>query len=216
MTNNDVFIEWLTVGPFMTNVYVIGCRTSKEAAIIDAGGEGPKLVALAEDQGFKITQILQTHAHVDHIAALPFCKAHTQAPILLHPNETMLYDGAVQQGMMFGYPVDPMPAVDAWLEDGQTVRVGELEGTVMLLPGHSPGSVAFHFASISTVFSGDVLFAGSMGRVDLPGSNPEEMRLSLARMSKELPDNTRVLSGHGPETTIGLEKKRNPYIHGDW
>lgn len=216
MTNENVFIDWLTVGPFMTNVYVLGCRRSGEAAIIDAGGEGQKLVALAESQGLKITQILQTHAHVDHIAALPFCKAHTGAAILLHPDDKVLYDAAVQQGMMFGYPIDPMPAVDGWLMDGQTITVGDLEGKVMLLPGHSPGSVAFYFPQIETAFSGDVLFAGSMGRVDLPGASPEAMRSSLRRMRDELPDDTRILSGHGAETTMKIEKRRNPYINGDW
>jgi glyoxylase-like metal-dependent hydrolase (beta-lactamase superfamily II) len=212
----NVLIEWLTVGPFMTNVYVLGCLNTKQAAIIDAGGNGPELVALAHSRGLEITQILQTHAHVDHVAALPYCKKATDAPIFLHHDDLPLYEAAVQQGMMFGYPVDPLPKVDEWLMDGQEVRVGELTAQVMHLPGHSPGSVAFWFESISTVFSGDVLFAGSMGRVDLPGSNPAAQRRSLLRMRDELPDNTRVLSGHGPETTIGVEKKRNPFIHGDW
>lgn len=213
---DTAFIDWITVGPFMTNVYIIGCTATKQASIIDAGGEGERLMGLATARDYQITQILQTHAHVDHVAALPLCKATTNAPILLHPDDKMLYDAAVQQGMMFGYPIDPLPSVDAWLEDGQTVTVGELEAKVMHLPGHSPGSVAFWFESLQTVFSGDVLFAGSMGRVDLPGSSAAAMRQSLRRMRDTLPDTTRVLSGHGPETTMGVEKKRNPYIDGDW
>ncbi len=210
------FIEWLTVGPFMTNVYVLGCLETKEAAIIDAGGNGPGLIELATSRGLSITQILQTHAHVDHVAALPFCKEATGAPILLHPDDRMLYDAAEQQGMMFGYPVAKLPEVDTWLAEGDEIQVGNLSAKVIHLPGHSPGSVAFWFESIDTAFSGDVLFAGSMGRVDLPGSDPEAMRISLRRMRDELPETTRILSGHGPETTIGIEKKRNPYIHGDW
>ncbi len=208
-------IDHLVVGPFATNVYVFGDPEHGEGAIIDGGGDAEGLLGLAEKHGLKITQILQTHAHVDHVAALPKLHEALGVQIYLHPDDAMLYNAAPQQGMMFGYPVDPLPDAQMTLADGGTVEVAGMEADIIHLPGHSPGGVAFHFKSIDTLFVGDILFAGSIGRVDLPGADPAAMKASLDRL-KELPDQTRVLPGHGPETTIGLEKQRNPFLLQDW
>lgn len=204
-------IDHLTVGPFQTNVYVIGCRTSGQGAIVDAGGDGPGLIAMAKQREVSIDQILQTHAHVDHVAALSHVKAATSAPILLHPDDAPLYDAAVQQGRFFGFQIEALPPVDAWLAEGQEIKVGELVARVLLLPGHSPGSVAFHFEEEGVLMSGDVLFAGSIGRTDLPGGDGEAMMRSLERL-KGLAGETRVFSGHGPATTIGQELRFNPFL----
>lgn len=209
------FIEHLVVGPFATNVYVFGCGETKEAAIIDGGGNAEGLLAIADNNDFEITKILQTHAHIDHIAALGELVPATEAPIYMHRADKDLYDAAPQQGAMFGVQIGALPEIDHWLEDGDTVSVGGFEAKVIHLPGHSPGGIGFFFESIATIFSGDVLFAGSIGRVDLPGADIPAMKASLDRL-KELPDDTRVLSGHGPETTIGAEKKRNPFLLRDW
>ena len=208
-------IEAMTVGPLATNCFMLACTKTNDAAIIDAGFDGKRLVAAATDNGYTITKILQTHAHIDHVAALQDVKAMTDAPIYLHPDDTMLYDAAVQQGMMFGYQIEPLPAVDQWLADGDTITIGELSARVQLLPGHSPGSVAFLFDAQHVAMSGDVLFAGSMGRVDLPGSSPDAMRASLDKVKTWHPE-TLVLSGHGPETTIEMELKRNPFLIQAW
>lgn len=213
---DHAFIGSLVVGPLQTNVYVLGCTRAKTAAVIDAGGNAEGLLGLAADRELPISKILQTHAHIDHVGALGEVKARTGAPIYLHPDDMPLYQAAPQQGAMFGIPVDMLPPVDHVLEDGQAIEVGELSGKVMLLPGHSPGSVAFWFDEIGVLFGGDVLFAGSIGRVDLPGGDPAAMKRSLARLIDELPDDARVLSGHGPETTIAMEKKRNPFLIQDW
>ena len=212
---SDIIIESLTVGPIQTNVYVVGCVKTGVGAIVDAGGDAEGLLGLAEEHDLEIGLILQTHAHIDHIAAIPQVKEATGAPIYLHPEDMMLWQAAPQQAQMFNIPVGPLPAPDEELSDGQTIAIGELSAEVMLLPGHSPGSVAFYFAEQSVILSGDVLFAGSMGRVDLPGSDRNQMRASLERLST-LPDDTQVLSGHGPATSIGREKKLNPFFRQDW
>jgi glyoxylase-like metal-dependent hydrolase (beta-lactamase superfamily II) len=216
MTEKKAAIEMLTAGPLMTNYFVVGCLETGEGAVIDAGFAGERIVQMADDAGVTVTQILQTHAHIDHVAALTDVKERTEAPIYLHPDDQTLYDSAPEQGKFFGYDIDPLPPVDEHLADEDEITVGNLRATVLLLPGHSPGSVAFWFEELGVVFGGDVLFAGSIGRVDLPGSSPDAMRKSLDRMTSLLPDDTRVLPGHGPETTIGMEKKRNPFLLQEW
>jgi len=200
----------------MTNYYVVGCATTRQAVLVDAGFAADRIVAMANEEELTIGAIWQTHAHIDHVAALGDARRLTDAPIHLHRDDAPLYEAAPQQGRFFGYAIDPLPPVDHWLEDGQTLEVGELSCEVMLLPGHSPGSVAFWFAQLGFVVSGDVLFAGSIGRVDLPASDPRAMKRSLDRMTTILPDDTIVLSGHGPRTTMGMEKKRNPFLLQSW
>jgi hydroxyacylglutathione hydrolase len=206
-----MIIESLTVGPFQTNVYVIGCTKSRKGAIVDAGGNATGLIGLAKKHELSIEKILQTHAHIDHVAALTEIKAETGAPIYLHPDEQPVYDAAPMQGQMFGFQINPLPPVDVHVNDGDTVEVGELRAKVVLLPGHSPGSIAFYFEAEQVMLSGDVLFAGSIGRTDLPGGDIRAMRASLERL-KTFPPETRVLSGHGPATTIAQELRFNPFM----
>lgn len=207
---NLEILSW-TVGPIMTNVYVAACKKTKEAVIIDAGAESDQLVDAIEERGWKLKAVWQTHAHIDHVAGLNEVRARSEAPIFLHAADEPMYEMAVQQGMRFGFRIQPLPPVDQYVEEGQVVNVGELKAKVIFLPGHSPGSVAFYFWEEGLFFGGDVLFAGSVGRVDLPGSSPAAMRKSLERI-KELPDETMVLCGHGPTTTIGQEKRLNPFL----
>lgn len=211
-----VKLAMITGGPLATNFFVVGCTATGEGAIVDAGFAGDQIVAMADEHEIRITKILQTHAHIDHVAGLHAAKELTGAPIYLHPDDQFMYDSAQVQGQMFGYQIEPLPPVDEPLADGQIVNVGGLSAKVMLLPGHSPGSVAFWFEELGLLFGGDVIFAGSIGRVDLPGSSPAAMKASLARLVDELPDDTQVLPGHGPATTIGMEKKRNPFLLQDW
>lgn len=207
----SLIIESLIVGPFQTNVYVVGCAKSREGAILDAGGNAAGLLKHAKDHDLNLSKILQTHAHIDHVAALSEIKAETKAPIYLHPDEQPVYDAAPMQGQMFGFRISPLPPVDIHVVEGDIIEVGELRAKVMLLPGHSPGSIAFYFEEQGVIFSGDVLFAGSIGRTDLPGGDVRAMRASLDRL-KPLPPETRVLSGHGPATTIAQELRLNPFL----
>lgn len=206
----------MTGGPFATNFYIVGCTETNDAAIIDAGYEGAKLVEGARELGLTVTKLLQTHAHIDHVAGLHEAKALTGAPIFLHPDEQVIYDATPLQARMYNLEVDPLPPVDEQLHDGQILEIGALRVQVVLLPGHSPGSVAFWFQEQGVMFSGDVLFAGSIGRVDLPGSDPAAMKRSLRRLTSDFPDDTDILSGHGPATTLAMEKKRNPFLLQDW
>lgn len=210
-THDTLIVDSITAGPFQTNLYVVGCSKTKQGAIVDAGWDAPALLGLVQHHDLTLTKILQTHAHIDHVAALaPVVAAHP-VPVFLHPADRPLYDGVVQQGAMFGLPMDPLPPVTDWLEDGQIVEVGELTAKVILLPGHSPGSVVFYFEPQGVMLSGDVLFQGSIGRTDLPGSSWPAMQASLVKLMT-YPDDTVVYCGHGPATTIGNERNTNPFL----
>ncbi|CAN0461207.1 unnamed protein product [Laminaria digitata] len=211
----ELIVEFLTVGPFQTNVYVIGCAKTREGVIIDAGGDGAGLLALAAQHDLELISILQTHAHIDHVAALSEVRQVIDAPIYLHPDEAPLYEGAPQQGLFFGMAIEPLPRVDVWMSEGDVIEIGDLRAEVILAPGHSPGSVIFYFEAQETMISGDVLFAGSIGRVDLPGSDVNAMRASLKKLAT-YPDATRIYSGHGPDTSLGKEKQTNPFLTQDW
>lgn len=213
---SEPHIAGLPVGPLQTNCFVLGCPDTMKAAIFDCGGNASGMVKLATDEGYEVETIYLTHAHIDHVAGLTDLRELVDAPIYLHRADEMLYDQAQMQGRMFGFQVGQLPDVDHWVAEGDEISVGSLTAKVFFLPGHSPGSVAYYFEELETVFSGDVLFAGSIGRIDLPGSSPDDMRASIARVKEEWPDDTRVLCGHGPETTVGMEKKRNPFFLQDW
>ena len=207
-----VAIDALTVGPFQTNIYLVSCLETGEAAIVDAGGDAPGMMALVEKRGVRVTKILQTHAHIDHIGAIATLREETGAPIYLHEADLPLYRAAPQQGAMFGIPIDSnLPEIDHFLHDGETVSVGSLSARNIHLPGHSPGGVAFYFEELGVALAGDILFAGSIGRVDLPGSDIRAVRDSLARII-ELPREVVVLPVHGPQTTIGAEIDSNPFL----
>ena len=206
-------LTWV-VGPLQTSIYAIACTRTNEAVLIDAGGQAPQVLKDLKDQDLSLQAVWQTHAHIDHIAGLPEIAQATGVPVFMHPDDMPLYRAAPQQAMMFGFDrLGDLPAIDHDLSDGQILSVGELQAEVLLLPGHSPGSVGFYFKELDLLFGGDVLFAGSIGRVDLPGSSIDQMRASLERL-KTLPDTTRVLPGHGPATTIGEEKRFNPFMRG--
>jgi hydroxyacylglutathione hydrolase len=213
LKRDGMSIRSAALGLFATNCYVIRCEATGAVAIIDSSAEAEVIAKMTADAGDNVTHLLQTHAHIDHVAALAETKAAHGAPIVIHRDEMFLYDAAPMQGQMFGISTEPLPAPDKFVEEGDTVSVGELTARVLLTPGHTPGSICFWFQAQDVVFSGDLLFAGSIGRTDLPGGDTPTIMRSLARVASDLPDSTLVLSGHGPETTIGLEKKRNPFLH---
>ena len=214
LKRDGMSIRSAALGLFATNCYVVRCEETGAVAIIDSSGEAEVIAKMTADAGNNVTHLLQTHAHIDHVAALTQTKAaHSAAPIVIHKDEMFLYDAAPMQAQMFGISTEPLPRPDQFIDEGETVTLGALTAKVMLTPGHTPGSICFWFEAQDVVFSGDLLFAGSIGRTDLPGGDTPTIMLSLARVAQDLPDSTLVLSGHGPETTIGLEKKRNPFLH---
>jgi len=200
----------LTNGPFAENCWLVADPGTREAVVVDPGDEAPLFLARLRHHDWTPTAIWLTHAHVDHVSGVAAVKEASGVPVFLHPADRFLYDHAAQQGAMFGLRVDPPPPPDAELADGQTLAVGGCRFEVVHVPGHSPGHVAF--VGHGLAIAGDVLFAGSIGRTDLPGGDMDTLLASIRTRLYPLPDDTRVLPGHGPETTIGAEKRTNPFV----
>jgi len=199
-------------GAFVENTYLVIDEAAAECAVIDPGEEAGRILHEIAGAGARPTAIWITHAHLDHVMGVARVRRETGAPVYLHPADRELYDQAVQQGLAFGVAVDPPPAPDGGLAAGDTVPVGQLRFTVRHAPGHSPGSVCL--VGEGMAFTGDVLFAGSIGRTDLPGGDFDTLIRSIERELLTLPDSTIVYSGHGPETTVGHERRSNPFLTG--
>jgi len=199
-------------GQFAENCYVVVDEARRACAIVDPGEEAELITHRVAVLDVTPVAIWLTHAHLDHVMGVARLKRETGAPVCLHPADRELYDHAVQQGLAFGIPVEPPPPPDRPFTHGEVVRVGDCVFTVRHAPGHSPGSVCL--VGDGVVFTGDVLFAGSVGRTDLPGGDFETLRKSIERELLVLPDSTIVYSGHGPETTIGQERRANPFLTG--
>jgi hydroxyacylglutathione hydrolase len=212
-----MILETRAVEPFMKNGYVLGCETAKEGVIVDPGDEVDLLLEAAGGHGLRIVYILLTHAHMDHITGVGRAKAATGAPVGLHQADDFLYRAVVQQGFAFGFHVDPQPPVDFFYDGPGPWRFGELGAWVRHTPGHSPGGVCLAVGRSegdpqTALFVGDTLFAGSIGRTDLPGGDHETLLQSIREVLFRFPDDAPVYSGHGDPTTIGREKRTNPFL----
>ncbi|MFL5555828.1 MAG: MBL fold metallo-hydrolase [Gemmatimonadaceae bacterium] len=201
----------MTVGAFQENCYLVIDERSNRAVIVDPGSEGDRLVAAVDQSGAKLDAVWVTHAHVDHVGAIASIKRKWDVPIYLHPLDRRLYDAAARQAEMYGVPFEEPPAPDRDFADGQRLELGDIEMTVLHAPGHAPGHVVIHGNGIALV--GDCLFAGSIGRTDLPLSNPPQLAATLEKISA-LPAATVVYPGHGMDTTIGQERLTNPFLNG--
>ncbi len=206
-----MYVKTITVGAFQENSYLVVDDRSSRAVIVDPGSEGERLVEAIDRSGATLEAIWITHAHVDHVGAIAFVKRKWDVPIYLHPLDRRLYEAAGLQAQVYGLPFEEPPAPDHEFADGQQIKVGDAEMTVLHAPGHSPGHVVIHGNGIALV--GDCLFAGSIGRTDLPFSNPPQLAASLEKISA-LPPETVVYPGHGMETTIGQERLSNPFLNG--
>jgi len=199
-------------GSFLENTWIVIDEAAGECAVIDPGEEAGLILHKVAETGTRPVAIWLTHAHLDHVMGVPRVAAETGAPVFLHPADRPLYDAAPQQATAFGLRVDPLPVPQRTWAHGDVARVGSLEFAVRHVPGHSPGHVAF--VGHGVVFGGDVLFAQSIGRTDLPGGDFATLRESIEREFLSLPDTTVVHSGHGPDTTIGEERRGNPFLTG--
>jgi glyoxylase-like metal-dependent hydrolase (beta-lactamase superfamily II) len=196
---------------------VVGCERTRKAIFIDPGDEVEQLLDVIRAQQLEVTHILLTHAHVDHVSGVAEARRALRAPIYLHKEDLFLYQNAVRTGMMFGLTVEEPPPVDHFYEGEGPIVFGDYEVRVIHTPGHCPGGVCLAIsktgdATPPSLFVGDTLFAGSIGRTDLPGGNYETLLRSITERLFAFPDAAIVYSGHGPETTIGEEKASNPFV----
>ena len=200
----------------MKNGFIVACEKTREAVYIDPGDEVAGLLAYVERQGLHVGHILLTHAHVDHITGVAAARRALGAPVYLHHDDLFLYDRAVQYGAMFGLTVEPQPPVDVYYTPGQVIAFGEYEARPHHTPGHCPGGVCLQIGKRGEagkeLFVGDTLFAGSMGRVDLPGGDYDTLIASIRNVLFTFGDDAVVHPGHGPDTTIGHERLTNPFL----
>ncbi len=204
-----------TLGPAQTNAYLVADPETKEAAVIDPAWDGHLILAEAQKRGWRIAHLWYTHAHFDHIGgAGAIADALNPLPLVaLHPNDHVLWR-AGGGGALFGFDIDPGPEPTIDFYQGQILRLGSVKFEVRFTPGHTPGHCIFYVPSSPACFCGDLIFAGSVGRTDLPGANWKQLVESIKTQVFTLPDETRLLSGHGPETTVGEEKENNPFVTG--
>ena len=227
-----MILETAAVGPFFKNGYVVGCERTRQAVFIDPGDEVDQLLDFIREQELTVTHILLTHAHVDHVSGLAEAKRALGSPIYLHRDDLFLYQNAVRTGMMFGLTVEEPPPVDVFYDPStssgspRATSRGEGEGPIVFgdyqvrvvhTPGHCPGGVCLAISKTGEktpprLFVGDTLFAGSIGRTDLPGGDYATLLNAITSTLFKFPDESIVYSGHGPETTIGREKATNPFV----
>lgn len=202
----------LPLGPLQTNCYLVACQQMNEAAVIDPSWDGRQIAALATERGYVITHILLTHTHFDHVGGLADLAAETKAPIYSHPDALPMLAHAPQAAANFNITLPAPPAASRMLAEGDVIEVGQLKFEVLYTPGHAPGHVSFYVQEHNVIFDGDVLFQRSIGRTDFPGCDHPTLMKSIREKLLVLPDETAVLSGHGPATTIGQEKQWNPFL----
>ncbi|OGN72816.1 MAG: hypothetical protein A2X25_04905 [Chloroflexi bacterium GWB2_49_20] len=202
-----------TLGPVQTNAYLVADPETHEAAVIDPGWDGQVILDAARKNGWRIGQLWYTHAHFDHIGgAAAIADALNPLPLVgLHPADHTLWK-AGGGGSLFGFRINPGPEPGIDLSHGQVLTLGTVRFEVRATPGHTPGHCIFYCAAENVLFCGDLIFQGSVGRTDLPGGDFKTLVRSIQTQIFTLPDETRLLSGHGPETSVGLEKAYNPFL----
>jgi glyoxylase-like metal-dependent hydrolase (beta-lactamase superfamily II) len=209
-----MILEYLTVGPFQENCYIVGDEESGIGALVDPGDEAVRIALAAEQTQLEITSIIVTHTHIDHVGAVAALVDEYACPVLMHAEADTMLRQLPSQAVMMGLRFGKIPVVDRHVEDEEVLEVGTLRLRSLYTPGHAPGHLAFHVEGEGVVLSGDALFAGSVGRVDLPGGSMEVLIKSIEERLLTLPDETTVYPGHGPATTIGDERARNPFLAG--
>jgi glyoxylase-like metal-dependent hydrolase (beta-lactamase superfamily II) len=205
-----MIINDIVVGPLEVNCYILGCEDTKEVAIIDPGDNADEIIKAIDNEDLKPVYIINTHAHFDHIGGVKTLQDHFNIDFLLHEEDLFLVDNASAQARAFGLDPIPKPEVNKFVNNGDKISLGNKVINVIHTPGHSPGCVCYLIDN--NVFVGDTLFAGSIGRSDLPGGSYETLINSIKEKLFPLIDNTIVYPGHGPSTTIGAEKKHNPFL----
>jgi len=207
-----MILETFPVGPLQCNCTLLGDEDTREAIVIDPGDEIGRIHRRLTTLGLSLKQILITHAHIDHVGGALRLKALTGAPIYLNENDLPLLQMMAAQAAWLGVDSPETAPPDEPLNDGQRVGLANYPAQIIHTPGHTQGSICLYFAPLKMILAGDTLFAGSIGRTDLPGGNPEQIIDSIHSRLLTLPDDTKVVPGHGPTTTIGAERKTNPFL----
>jgi glyoxylase-like metal-dependent hydrolase (beta-lactamase superfamily II) len=202
--------------PFYKNGFLLGCEETREAVVLDPGDEVEDVVLAVAASQLKVKHILLTHAHLDHVTGVRRARDAFGAPVYMHQADLPLYERVVQQGVMFGLRVEPQPPVDRYFTPGEVIRFGRYAVRVHHTPGHSPGGVCLQVGHErgegKDLFVGDTLFAGSIGRTDLPGADHTTLLASIRDVLFAFPDDATVYPGHGEPTTIGRERRTNPFL----
>lgn len=204
--------ESLAVGPLEVNCFILGCEETRQGVIVDAGGDAEEIIAAVERLELAIVHIINTHGHFDHIGANRAVKERFGADLLIHNADVPMLGRAADIARAYGIPGENSPPADTFLADGMEISFGKQRMTVLHTPGHTPGGCCFYIEAEKKVITGDTLFADSIGRTDLPGGSHPQLLESVRAKLFTLPDDVVAYPGHGPETTIGHEKRFNPYF----
>ena len=207
-----MILETFPVGPLHCNCTILGDEVTHEAMVVDPGDNIPEILSRLQKHGLTLRQIVVTHAHIDHVGGAAQLRKLTGAPVLMNQQDLPLLGMMEMQAGWIGVPTPEVAPPDANAEDGLAVGLATLPAEVLHTPGHTPGSICLLFPAQHLLLAGDTLFAGSIGRTDLPGGDGHQILRSLRDRLLVLPDATRVLPGHGPETTIGEERHSNPFL----
>jgi hydroxyacylglutathione hydrolase len=211
-----MIIESQAAGPFMKNGFVVTCERTRQAVYIDPGDEVRGLLEYIDREGIAVQQILLTHAHVDHVTGVAAAKRALGVPVHLHADDLFLYEHAVESGRLFGLHVEPQPPIDEYYTSGERLAFGDYDVRPHHTPGHCRGGVCLAVGrrdeAATDLFVGDTLFAGSIGRTDLPGGNYDTLIASIRNVLFAFGDTAVVHPGHGPDTTIGRERRTNPFL----
>jgi len=201
-----MIIKSLSVGPLENNCFIIVNEDTKEALLIDPGDEPDRIIDVINENSFKVKYIVCTHAHFDHVGAVPEIKKETDAKIVIHRDEVSIYERATDLSALWEFEIDPLPEPDILVLEGDRLVVGGLKFQILHTPGHSPGGICLYGEGI--IITGDTLFAGSVGRTDFYGGDVEKLKKSIKRLMA-LPDEVKIFPGHGPQSTIGYERDNN-------
>ena len=207
-----MILETFPVGPLHCNCTILGDEVTHEAVVVDPGDNIPEILSRLQKHGLTLRQIVVTHAHIDHVGGAALLRKSTGAPVVMNQQDLGLLGMMEMQAGWLGVPTPQVAPPDASAEDGLSIGLATLPAQVLHTPGHTPGSICLLFPDHHLLLAGDTLFAGSIGRTDLPGGDGQQILRSLRGRLLVLPDSTRVVPGHGPETTIGEERQSNPFL----